>query len=66
MASKHCTRKEKCVNGNVLQPYSNFYKRTGLCDGYAGECKDCMAQRRKLRKEKEGGMFNDKFKLFIG
>ena len=66
MANKYCTKKENCVHGNVLQDYKNFYRDTTARDGHEGECKDCMAQRRKERREKNKTMFDDQFALFIG
>jgi hypothetical protein len=66
MAKKICSCKEKCVNGNVPQDYSNFPRWINSSDGHKGQCKDCTNQKRRDRVKKDGDPYLNQFKYFIG
>ena len=66
MAQKYCSRGEKCCKGKVLQDYSEFYRDVTAHDHHKGECKSCMAERRKEKLEKAKDIYSGRFKLFIG
>jgi hypothetical protein len=52
MANKICSRKEKCVNGNVPQDYSNFNRWPVSNDGHKQQCKHCEKAARDKKKQK--------------
>ena len=49
---KVCGAKDKCVNGNIKQPYSNFGRRPHTPDGYNNNCKGCANARSRRNQIK--------------
>lgn len=66
MANKVCSKKEKCVHGNIPQSYENFHRDITRYDQHKSECKDCLQDRRDKRKNRQKELYNDQFDFFIG
>jgi hypothetical protein len=49
---KKCSRKE-CIHKGELQPESNFHKQTHSPDGLRYYCKDCDAERSKIKSDRQ-------------
>ena len=65
MATKICSKKEMCLNGNIRQDYSNFDRDKIRGDGHSSLCKDCVRAIRKAVHE-ETKKRNEVFKnMFI-
>lgn len=65
MNTKKCYNKN-CKHKGVLQPTSNFYKKTMTKDGLNYECIDCQKDRRLIEQEKQKERLKGRFSYFIG
>lgn len=65
MAKKFCSKKESCINGNILQDYSNFSKKETAKDGHESECKDCITVHRRRNNARLKEARNDFKNFFI-
>ena len=61
MATKICSRREKCVHGNVRQDYSNFAKDVTKVDFHKATCNDCIRVTLKKTKDKNKDVFRNIF-----